>query len=94
MQVKGEGSEQQLVLRFADGKLEGTNVVGAMKKATVTMMTGCKNTDDVILVEQSCIKGTKCTGFEPEVKVTMQSKMRHALDAPAKFKTKHEQTFR
>ena len=40
------------MLRFADGKLEGTNVVGAMKKATVTMITGCKNTDDVILVEQ------------------------------------------
>ena len=39
-------------MRFADGKLEGTNVVGAAKKSTVTMVTGCKNTDDVILVEQ------------------------------------------
>ena len=82
------------MLRFADGKLEGTNVVGAMKKATVTKVTGCKNTDDVILVEQGCIPGTRCTGFQPEVKLMMQSRMRHALDAPAKFKTKHEQTFR
>ena len=86
--------EQQLVLRFADGKLEGTHIVGALKKATVTMVTGCKNTDDVILVEQSCIKGSRCTGFHPEVKVTMQSRMRHGLDTPPKFKTKHEQTFR
>ena len=82
------------MLRFADGKLEGTDVIGAMKKATVSMVTGCKNTDDVIMVEQGCIPGTRCTGFQPEVKVTMQSRMRHALDAPAKFKTKHEQTFR
>ncbi len=45
-----DGSRWQLLLKFANGKLTGSNVMA--KKSIDTVVTGCKNTDDQIVVEQ------------------------------------------
>lgn len=79
-----DGSQQLLVFKFAEGKLTDTNQLGADKKKSVTLVTGCKNTDDTIVLEQACAD-ERCEEVENEVSVKKMT--------PGK-KIKHEQTFR
>ena len=68
--VSNDAKENSLVLTFDNaGKLANTNTVKGADTNTVYHVTGCKNTDELILIEQPCEEAAKsgCRKFSKQV---------------------------
>ena len=65
---KNDNSEEVLALKIDKGKISGTNHFKNLEQS-VSLMTGCKNVDDILFLRQKCAD-QKCSSLEKEVQIS------------------------